>query len=355
MQGKAVIVVAVAALVMVGGLVLYSNEPPVPSPTSGHSIFSTSSPLVTPRTYVTSTNSSTWTVIKSNTTIYYGPACTPPGLFELSCPPIDQALHSPSLRNVDLVSYRGEELYDVNFSYSLNGQLLTYTIWFTNDTVICVSPSLDGYPLCPVHPIYLALGIATPSASASNPSNGLRLDIQLGNTMQGLNVTVTVRNTLNKVNNVTSTSDWATYSNSLNDICDNQVAAFAVYQGDYGEGNFTAGSPLPIDNVQGGNVCPELSLSTVYAFEPDSDRASAPAGAFGPSPGSKNVTLSYTLSGYFTCSVGELSFRPQDASGIWTCPQDKGYVFNPFPSGTYTVIALDQWGDVAVLHFEVYD
>jgi hypothetical protein len=33
---------------------------------------------------------------------------------------------------------------------------------------------------------------------------------------------------------------------------------------------------------------------------------------------------------------------------------DTGYKFNPFSPGTYTVVGLDQWGDVAVSHFEVY-
>jgi hypothetical protein len=212
---------------------------------------------------------------------------------------------------------------------------------------------LDGYALCPVHPIYLTIGIANPSASAANPSNGLRLGIQLSNTTQGVNVTVSVRNTLNKVNNVTSASDWATYSNSLIDICYDQVAAFAVYRGNYGAGNFTAGSPLAIDNVQAAAICPALSPSVVYSFGPDSGVASASA-RFAMGPSTMNVSLSYVASGYFTCGVGSPSFRPDNASGSWICPQDSSYEFSPFPPGTYTVVAFDQWGDVAVSHFEVY-
>jgi len=268
---------------------------------------------------------------------------------------MDRASHSPSLSNVDVVSYRGEELYDVNSSYVINGQRLTYTIWFTNDTIICVSPSYDGYVLCPVHPIFPTIGISTPSASALNASNGLRLDLQLSNSTEGINITVGVFNTLDTVNNVTSASGWAIYSNSLNDICGNQVAAFAIYQGNYGARNFTAGSPLAIDNVQGGAVCPALSPSVVYSFSPDSGVASAPAGAFASGPPSMNVTLSYTTSGYSTCGVGAPSFRPSDASGLWVCPSDNAYKFNPFPPGTYTVVAVDQWGDAAVAQFTVID
>ena len=353
MQGNAVLGIAVAGLVIVGGLVLYSNSLPHPPPTSAGLASSTSSPLANPSISVTSTNSSSWTVIRTNTTVYYGVACQPLSIFEFSCPPIDTASHSPSLSNVDVVSYRGQELYDVNSSYNINGQLLTYTVWFTNDTVICVSPSLDGYALCPVHPIYLTMGIAAPSASAINPSNALRLDLQLSNTTQGVNVTVSVRNTLNKVNNVTSASHWATYSNSLIHICYDQVAAFAAYRGNYGAENFSAGSPLAIDNVQSATICPELPPSMVYSFGPDSGVASASA-RFPMGPSIMNVSLSYLASGYYTCSTGAPSFRPYNASGSWRCPQDGSYKFNPFPPGTYTVVAFDQWGDVAVSHFEVY-
>jgi hypothetical protein len=134
-------------------------------------------------------------VIRTNTTLYYGPPCTPLGLFELGCPTINKALHSPSLSNVDVVNYRGEELYDVNSSYNINGQQLIYTVWFTNDTIFCVSPSFGGNALCPVHPILPIIGFTNPSASAINPSNGLRLDLQLSNTTEGVNVTVSVRNT----------------------------------------------------------------------------------------------------------------------------------------------------------------
>jgi hypothetical protein len=325
------------------------------SSTSNNSTSSASPSLAVTSNSTSSTNSTAWAVLNSNTTVYGNLACedTVAVLYPVSCPPTYPGVKSPSLTNVEIISYRGQVLYDANISIGINGQPITWTMWFTNSTIFCVSPS-DGYALCPTHPTYPTIIITTPSASSSNSSNGLRLDLQLSNTTEGVNVTVDVYNTLNTFNNVTSASDWAIYSNSLNDISDNQVVAFAVYQGNYGAGNFTAGSPLAIDNVGGGNIGPVLSPSVVYSFNPDSGVASAPAGAFAPGPFSKNVTLSYTVSGYSTCSVGTLSFRPQNASGLWLCPQDTGYKFNPFPPATYTVVGLDQWGDVAVLHFEVY-
>lgn len=315
---------------------------------------STSSQGANASASVASTNLVSWTVVRTNTTVYYGLACTPLGVLQLSCPTIDKASHSPSLSGVDVVRYGGQEVYDVNFSATINGERLVYTVWFNNDTVTCVSPPLDGYAQCPVHPVYLSMGVAVASASAVNPSNGLRLYLELSNTTQGINVTVGVRNTLAKTDNVTSANDWATYSNSLIDICDNQMAAFAVYQGGYGAGNLTAGSPLAIYNVRGAASCPALSSSVVYSFGPDSGVASVSPGAFASGPSTMNVTLSYAATGYYTCSAGALSFKSDGASGLWSCPAGGSYDFNPFPPGTYTVVAFDQWGDVATLHFEVY-
>lgn len=337
-------------MVVAGGYLAYNSVPqraPVtstfpPSTSSGGASTTSSS----------STNSSTWTVINSNTTLYYGPACMPVGLFALSCPTVNTAMHSPSLSNVEIISYQGKELYDMNFTYGFNGQPVTHTVWFTNETVFCVSPMFEGYKLCPVHPIEHVMAIATPASSATNPTNNLRLDLRLSNSTGGIHVTVDEYNSLSSVNNVSLANEWAIYPNSLKDICDNQVAAFAIYQGNYGVGNFTTASSLVITNPGAGGICPELSPSVVYSFNPDSGLASAPAGAFAPGPFAKNVTLSDTISGYYTCGRNAPSFRPQNASGLWICAQNTAK-FNPFPPGTYTVVALDQWGDVAVLQFVV--
>ena len=350
-----IVLVVVIGASLIGAAYLQNIKSAISATSTSGTASTSASSNVTSSPSSASTNSSAWTVLNSNTTVYGNLACedTVAMLYPVSCPPTYPGANSPSLTNVEIISYRGQILYDANISIGVNGQPVTWTMWFTNSTIFCVSPS-DGYALCPTHPTYPTIVITTPSASSSNPSNGLRLDLQLSNTTEGINVTVDVYNTLGTVNNVTSASDWAIYSNSLNDICEgNEVVAFAVYQGNYGAGNFTAGSPLAIDNVGGGNICPVLSSSVVYSFNPHSGVASAPAGAFAPGPFSRNVTLSYPVSGYSTCGVGTLSFRPQNASGLWLCPQDTGYKFNPFPPATYTVVGLDQWGDVTVLQFAV--
>jgi hypothetical protein len=278
----------------------------------------------------------------------------PVGLFALSCPTINTAMHSPSLSNVEIISYQGKELYDMNFTYGFNGQPVTHTVWFTNETVFCVSPMFNGYKLCPVHPIEHVTTIATPASSATNPTNNLRLDLYLSTNSTGrIYVTVDEYNTLDGVNNVTVGSNWAIPANTLRDICDNYVAAYAVYQGNYGAGNFTTATPLVLTSPGAGNICPVPSPFTVYSFSPDSGVASAKAGIFSPVATSRNVTLSDSISGYFTCGTNAPLFKPQNGSGLWTCGTIAAK-FNPFPPGTYTVVALDQWGDVAVVHFEAY-
>jgi hypothetical protein len=97
---------------------------------------------------------SSWEVVKTSLTVYYGTACIPVEASYLSCPTMDTANHSPSQSNVDLIRYQGSYYYAVNFTYSLNGQPITRTIWFTNSTVFCMSPQEpgSGYELCPTGP-----------------------------------------------------------------------------------------------------------------------------------------------------------------------------------------------------------
>jgi hypothetical protein len=357
MRTMAVVGIVVAALIAGSGLVLYSSSSfqnlSLKSTLSASSSSSSSSPSSTSSTF---TNSSAWTVINSNATVYGNLACldTVAILFPISCPPTFPGAKSPSLK-VEIISYHGEVLYDANISVGFNGQPITHTMWFTNSTIFCVSPMVDAHKLCPVHPIEPAITITTPesSASATNPSNGLRLDLRLSaNSSGNLYVTVDEYNTLDSVNNVTAANGWAIPSNSLRGICDNQVAAYAVYQGNYGADNFTNTSPLVLDPPGAGNICPVLSPSAVYSFSPDSGVAYSQAGVFSLVAMSKNVTLSDSVSGYYTCGANAPSFQPQNGSGLWTCGTIASS-FNLFPPGTYTVVALDQWGDAVVSHFVV--
>jgi len=250
-------------------------------------------------------------VINTNTTLYYGPACVPVGLFGLSCRTINTASHSPSLSNVEIISYQGNVLYDMNFTYGLNGQPVTHTVWFTNETVFCISPVFGVNELCPVHPVFPVITIATPASSPTNPTNSLRLDLQLStNSSGGIYVAVDEYNTLSSVNNVTAASDWVIFPCShscpfgspaadLINICNNYAVSYAVYQGNYGIENFTGASPVSINSSARG-ICPGLPPSAYYEFSPLSETASAPAGVLAPGPTSKNISISNNISGYYT-------------------------------------------------------
>ena len=92
----------------------------------------------------------TWIVLKNNVTIYYGPACAVISATNdnSGCPTENNATRppSPSISNVELVSYQGTEYYVANEN--------SVTVWLTNSTVFCVSPTFNygpnpGYPACP--------------------------------------------------------------------------------------------------------------------------------------------------------------------------------------------------------------
>ena len=89
-----------------------------------------------------------WAVLKDNITVYYGTACMVIDAVNFGCPTEDTATHSPSIRNVELVSYGGSQYYIGQVGVNE----ILYTIWFTNSTIFCVSPPSDTgptYSACP--------------------------------------------------------------------------------------------------------------------------------------------------------------------------------------------------------------
>ncbi len=126
---------------------------------------------------------------------------------------MDTAHHSPSLKNVDLISYQGRYYYGVNFTFYWGGQPVTRTIWFTNSTVFCMNPepANSGYNLCPAGPAQaLFVTLSGNSASVTNPLLGLSLELRLAadNSNGGsLRITVEELNTLNHENNVSAANN----------------------------------------------------------------------------------------------------------------------------------------------------
>ena len=96
------------------------------------------------------------------------------------------------------------------------------------------------------------------------------------------------------------------------------MEGYEVLQGDYGSNNYTDGQALWLqpqnDQMQCGVETQTMGNSS-YIFQPLSTRD--------------------VLSGMYI--------------GYWI----GGETYSPFAAGTYTVLAGDQWGQVAILHFVV--
>ena len=302
------IIVAIAACSGVGYLLWSSAQRPS-NPTS------------------TSQNlASGWTVVRTNLTVNFNAAC----IFG-PCPT------GPwPTKNVDLINYRGNYYYGINFTYYSNGQPVTHTIWFTNSTVFCIS-SGEGYSPCPTRPAQsLFVTLRGNYASAAGASLGLRLELRLAaDNSNGGSVRITVEevNTRNRVNNVSATSNWRISTSNLRGPWQTAMIGYAIFRGFYDSSNFTSGTPLPLTEVGSGGSCTPCPLPTYYLFQPMSNNATT-------SPGSMF---------WYTSGPSMLINFTENISGYWTSSTN----FEIFPAGIYTVVALDQWGQATVLHFEV--
>jgi len=166
--------------------------------------------------------------------------------------------------------------------------------------------------------------IATPSASTSNSSLGLRLVLQLsatGPSGGSLTIGLSAVNLLNSTRTVSYADDWAYPQGGLteNDYCAFPASlAFGVFSGNLSLGNYKDGNPLPLTNTN-------VQLSCTITLVPTSF---APLG---------NESVGQSLTGYWTGGINT------PAPGV----------FVTFPSGVYTVIGVDEWGQLLLLHFVV--
>ena len=183
-----------------------------------------------------------------------------------------------------------------------------------------------------------AASIQVPAASMSrlDPQTGLNLTLNLtasANPYPTITVTAYDVNTLDRPNNLTTQSDWPVPFDSLSGCAG--LVDYVVYQGNYGLGNFTKGTPL--SQTEGHGIC--TTFGTSYCiFNPLSAEATiyyAPSDVpLTPSP--VNASFSASLLGFW----GTNPAYPQGAYLV-------------FPAGTYTVAAIDQWGNIVLSHFTV--
>jgi hypothetical protein len=200
-------------------------------------------------------------------------------------------------------------------------------------TVLLVATGVVGPP-----PTSMSTSTATFSATsigAQSSNNGLELTLTLNSskisTGQGIAATVEETNTMTTPDNVSAAADWPVGDLAIGPCGSlNTPVGIAVLSGNYDLSNVSSSSALQIYEP-GAYACPMiLSGISSYVFQASSDNATV-FGSCQPSA-CLNETVSATVS----------------VSGYWN-----GNSFTSFPSGVYTVVAGDEWGGIAILHFEV--
>jgi hypothetical protein len=180
------------------------------------------------------------------------------------------------------------------------------------------------------------------NTSSTNPSTELMLRLSLNATTiksgQTLNITASEYNTLPTMDNISAASDWPRNGLSVSPCGTlNSPFGMAIFRGYLTGLNVSSAKPLDLYEPYGVVMCPAiLSQISAYSYYPHSSIAEIWGGCTpGPCP-IQAVPESNTMSGYW--------------NAIPTI--DLGYHIL-FPQGVYTVVAGDEWGQVAILHFIV--
>jgi hypothetical protein len=181
------------------------------------------------------------------------------------------------------------------------------------------------------------------SATTTAPDQGLGIQLVLSvSPSQGPRATsylvnATVWNTLPRPNNVTGVGDY--HGVQTNPLCNTAPVTFEVLRGYYTLSNFSSGAALSIHGVQNMMCVVPASALSYYVFQPNSDVFTGPAA-------SQAVAGQATTTSMITRSATAAASLVNIYSGGLSDPQ-------PFPPGTYTVLAADNWGQLALVHFAV--
>ncbi len=185
---------------------------------------------------------------------------------------------------------------------------------------------------------------STGTATATDRGLGIELVLSVtpsqGPRATSFEVNATVWNTLSRPNNVTGVGDY--HGVQVNPLCNTGPVTFEVLRGYYTLANFTAGDVLGIHGVQNMMCTVPTSALSYYVFQPNSDRFA------GPSP---QVQMTGAQSG---AAAGAVTSRAATAGMSLVNVYSSGFANpEPFPAGAYTVVAADNWGQLAAAHFTV--
>jgi hypothetical protein len=177
------------------------------------------------------------------------------------------------------------------------------------------------------------------NSASSLSANGLNLSLSTDSTTyhanQAISIVIDETNTLSTTNDVPATGNLP--SNDFAIDTPNQPTIFpfgiAVFRGEYTSLNYSTGIPLVVFNpsdLYGGTP---VVGPTSYSFHPLSDIANIESPSYLPNS-LQLIKDTLTLDGYWP-------------------NQDYGTQLIPFGSGTYTVVAGDEWGTLVIVHFTV--
>lgn len=194
--------------------------------------------------------------------------------------------------------------------------------------------------------------LAQTATTVSDPMNGLELRLYLNTTSSFAAGTIVgffadAYNPSSSTANVTYANHWVVPLNGTNGaVCgDNgQIVGFAIAKGYYTSANVTAAKLLDLVNpaVMYSGCLGYFGYGdpTGFLFQPMSD-GGASYGCITPT---RPNGLPACLTGNATATYAP---QPVTVTGYWS----KGGTFTSFPSGTYTVLAEDEWGALALAYF----
>ena len=193
--------------------------------------------------------------------------------------------------------------------------------------------------------LYNTIGI---NSASTKSANGLSFSLSTDQTAYGpgqeVQIVTDEKNTLAKTNNIPIADNWPVSGLTrmgFGNPNPNIPYGIAVYQGDYTSANFSAATPLNLDNPTAIYLGPPYFAPTSFSFHPLSDIADIIPGKNIPIEDASSIISRQQISGAMTLK------------GYWT---DNSYPeFTYFDPGVYTIIGGDEWGNVALVHFTVSD
>jgi len=175
---------------------------------------------------------------------------------------------------------------------------------------------------------------AEPLSATGSGSSGLVLNLSINGSSiaqgHGVGVHISETSSLSTMNNVTAAQNWGT-TFSLGRCSANYPFGIALFKGHYTLQNFTQGERVSLQSPVQNYLCVRPTFSTsYYHFLPKSETAVVQVDM-----GNQTVTLPMETSISIT--------------GYWTAEGS----FTPLQHGTYTLVAGDEWGALALLHISV--